>query len=116
MDYVLVAIGGSLGALLRFSLSKWIGNRFGTSFPYGTLVINIIGSFLLGFTLFMGEGISLFFKMGFLGAFTTFSTFGYEAYSLLENREYGPMIGYVIGSVLLGVLGAYLGMEVHDQW
>jgi len=113
MDYLLVAVGGSLGAILRFSLAKWIGNRFGTSFPFGTFVINVVGSFLLGFTFFMDESISLFFNIGFLGAFTTFSTFGYEAFSLLEKGEYGRMLVYLIGSALLGLFGAYLGMEVY---
>lgn len=113
MEYLVVAIGGGLGAILRFSLGKWIGNRLGTSFPYGTFVINIVGSFLLGFTLFMGETIHLFFKVGFLGAFTTFSTFGYEAFTLMEKGQYGRMIFYIIGSVLLGLVGAYLGMGVY---
>ncbi|HBI05301.1 MAG TPA: fluoride efflux transporter CrcB [Paenibacillaceae bacterium] len=113
MDYLLVAIGGGLGAILRFSLGKWIVERLGASFPYGTFVINITGSFLLGFTLFMGEGIHLFFNMGFLGAFTTFSTFSYEGFTLMEKGQYVRSILYVIGSAFLGIVGAYLGMEVY---
>lgn len=113
MEYLLVAMGGVLGAILRFTLGKWIGERLGASFPYGTFIINITGSFLLGFTIFLDGGIHLFFNMGFLGAYTTFSTFGYEGFALLEKGQQTRAALYVIGSAFLGIFGAYLGMVVY---
>lgn len=121
MEYILVALGGILGAIARFSLSKWAGNRWGTSFPYGTFFINMSGSFLLGFAVlwFLKSGtqwqkdMNLFFNVGFLGAYTTFSTFSYEAVQLMEQGLHRRGMVYVLGSGVVGMAGAGLGMWVY---
>lgn len=121
MAYILVAMGGILGAMARFSLSKWVGSRWGASFPYGTFFINVFGSFLLGFgvLLFLKSGagwqkdMNLFFNVGFLGAFTTFSTFGYEAVHLIEQGQEKRAFIYVAGSAVVGIAGAVLGMGLY---
>lgn len=123
MEYLLVGAGGILGALARFALSKWMGNRFGASFPYGTFAINITGSFLLGFGVlfFLQNGVDwqrffhLFINVGFLGAYTTFSTFSYEAFTLIEKGQQGRAWIYMAGSVVIGIVGAYLGMLVYTR-
>ncbi|OMP66035.1 fluoride efflux transporter CrcB [Domibacillus epiphyticus] len=102
---IFVAIGGFFGAIARF----WIGQRFNTSsFPFGTLFVNIIGAFLLGILIESGvEGDwMLFCGTGFLGAFTTFSTWMLEA----RKMEVGKAIFYVIITCGAGFFGAWLGL------
>ncbi|MBA2872224.1 CrcB protein [Anoxybacillus calidus] len=111
-----VGIGGILGAITRFLLSKWISSKVTTTFPIGTWIINITGSFILGclFVLHSNGDISawlwLFFGVGFLGAYTTFSTFGYETVHLIEKKDFGTAILYVLSSVLISVGFAWIGI------
>lgn len=95
MRYLLVATGGALGAMARYGLSGWISNAGSGRFPYGTLAVNIIGSFIIGFFLTLAyerfswsPDLRIFFTVGFLGAFTTFSTFSYETVELLREGIY----------------------------
>ncbi|KFN09082.1 fluoride efflux transporter CrcB [Paenibacillus macerans] len=110
-----VGAGGILGTLLRYYLGKWISGKMGGGFPYGTWAINLSGSFLLGLlsALHSRHGIPewswLMFGVGFCGAYTTFSTFGYETIGLIEQGRKRNAAVYVISSVLLGVLFAWLG-------
>ncbi|WP_066065122.1 fluoride efflux transporter CrcB [Neobacillus soli] len=110
-----VGIGGIFGAISRFLLGKWITSKSSSSLPFGTWIINISGSFVLGFlaVLHLGNGIPdwiwLLCGIGFLGAFTTFSTFGYETIQLLQKRDRRQAVIYVSSSVVLGVLVAWLG-------
>ncbi len=117
MGIIYVAMGGTAGALARYGLSLWFGSKWNHSFPLGTFVINITGSFLLGllnvFVLertVLSPGWRLGLGVGFLGAYTTFSTFTYEAMVLLEEGSYLTALGYVGLSAVLGLLAAYLGM------
>src|SRR5690349_24647634 len=98
---------GFLGANARYLLGGWIASRFGAAFPYGTYIINLTGSFILGFFLAFAEdrawvapSVRLLFAVGFVGAYTTFSTFEYEAVRLLQERELLLGGAYVIGSLL----------------
>lgn len=86
VEYLVISLGGILGANARYVLGTWIATRYGTSFPYGTLVINVSGSFVIGlFLTLIAERFvlhpnwRLFFAVGFLGAYTTFSTFSFES-------------------------------------
>ncbi len=116
MQFVAVAIGAMLGANLRFFVGLWVAERWGTDFPFGTLLINVSGCFAIGVVLsLLGEriGISplwrLFFATGFLGGFTTFSAYGWEALSLSEQGAWVRAGVYVLSSNLLGFIGVWLG-------
>ena len=115
--YLLVGLGGCLGAIARYALGGWAAEKWGAGFPYGTLLINVSGSFVLG--LFLAVTASrlpldprwrLFFAVGFLGAYTTFSTFTYETVQLLLANDWRPALAYVGVSNVLGVGAALLGI------
>jgi CrcB protein len=119
MDYLVVGLGGFLGANARYLVAEWIGGRYGTSFPYGTLVINVSGSFVIGlFLVYITERLRvdshwrLFFSVGFLGAYTTFSTFSFESLVLLQQGFWGLGLVNILGSVLLGLLATLAGMAL----
>ena len=117
-----IAMGGAIGALSRFWVSSWVYAKLGTAFPYGTLAVNIIGSLIMGFLyiLFL-ERLSLdpvwrgIFLIGFLGAFTTFSTFSLETMNLLELRSYGTAMLNIVISVVSCLSAAWLGMNIGRQ-
>lgn len=108
--------GGALGALGRYWVSGWVQQWAGSSFPWGTVGVNLIGSFLLGFVIqasliggWTGE-LRLLVAVGFLGAFTTFSTFAFEALELLRAGQGAEALAYVGLNLVLGVLLVALGM------
>lgn len=114
---LVVAVGGALGALSRYSLGVWITNKWNQEFPMHTFLINISGAFLLGFLhiLFIERlNVSPLWRLGigvgFLGAFTTFSTFGYEVISLLESGSFMTAGLYTLLSILVGFTGVALGV------
>ncbi|HJV44650.1 MAG TPA: fluoride efflux transporter CrcB [Bacillota bacterium] len=110
-----VGLGGIFGAISRFLLSKWISGKSSASFPLGTWIINISGSFVLGLlaVLHIGNVIPdwswLIFGTGFLGAYTTFSTFGYESIQMIQKGDMKRAVIYVSSSVILGILAASIG-------
>lgn len=115
--YGVIALGGALGALGRYGLSTWIANRGNSLFPWGTFVVNILGCFLLGVFYVLGTEKLLIhpqlrsmITVGFLGAFTTFSTYSVETINLLRNGEIKTALLYVVGSVGIGLLAAWVGM------
>jgi CrcB protein len=117
--YLLIGIGGFLGANARYLVAGWIAERLGASFPYGTLVINVSGSFILGFfSVFISDRLSvhpnwrLFFAVGFLGAYTTFSTFSFESFALIQERSYVLAVANMLGSVFLGLMAVVAGIIV----
>ena len=91
MLVLMVALGGAVGAVSRFGLSGWVQTLWGTTFPMGTMAVNVLGSFLLGLLLPLFESLAwsaeirTMVTIGFLGAFTTFSTFSYEAVVMLQG-------------------------------
>jgi fluoride exporter len=116
---LLVAVGGAIGSVTRYLVGGWIAARAGSAFPYGTLVINITASFIIGFFLaFAQERVSLnpnwrlFVAVGFVGGYSTFSTFEYEGVRLLQERE--VLLGsiYIIGSVITGGIAAVGGIAL----
>ncbi|WP_459501780.1 fluoride efflux transporter CrcB [Bacillus sp. C1] len=109
-----VAIGGFFGAITRFGISNWFKKRNATSFPVATFLINITGSFLLGYLL--SKGISaewqLLLGTGFMGAFTTFSTFKLESIQLFTTKKLATLFLYVSATYTIGILFAFLGMKL----
>ncbi len=118
MEYLVIGIGGVLGANARYLVAAWAARRFGLVFPYGTFFINLSGSFILGlFLAFMLKYptyhyLRLFFAVGFLGAYTTFSTFSFESLQLLQNGHLMLSLTYVVSSAVLGVSGAWVGFTL----
>lgn len=112
---IYIAAGGLLGTLSRYFLQGWIQTRSGAgAFPLGTLVINLAGSFVLGFVIRFATGSTVVspelragLTVGFCGAFTTMSTFSYEAVRLLGDGEYGPAALYMAGTII-GCLAAVI--------
>ncbi|SHM28215.1 CrcB protein [Caldanaerovirga acetigignens] len=117
--YLYISIGGALGALARYILSAWLNDKITTDIPFGTLFINLTGSFLLGLlyslsmNFIVSENIIKFFIMiGFLGAFTTFSTFSLETLIMLyEGSLKGALIN-VVSNVLGGLVATFLGINL----
>lgn len=119
--YFCVAAGGALGSLSRFWLSAVIAQRYGTSFPWGTLVINVTGSFIIGVFASMNESESRywaspafrqFFMVGVCGGYTTFSSFSYETLKRFQEGQFLYAGGNVILSVVLCLVAVWLGYTV----
>ena len=124
MKYVLwVAVGGSIGAVGRYLISSGIQKWAGTSFPLGTLTVNLVGCFLLGLlaALFTGpllirEEYRLALLVGGLGAFTTFSTYGYETLTLMNDGQKGLALFNIGLSNVLGLTAVWFGLRVAEFW
>lgn len=114
----LIGLGGALGASARFMLGNQIMRLSKSLFPYSTFVINITGSFFLGLLINLhnsgtiGELVYSFLGIGFCGAFTTFSTFAYEAAAMMMKKQLTITLFYIICSVLISLAGAYIGLMV----
>jgi len=112
----IIGIGGFLGAITRYGVALWIGQRWGRSFPLGTFVINVSGSFLIGLLMsllterfMVNPQWRLLLVVGFLGAYTTFSTFEYETGTLLKDSEWLIAGLNVVLSVFAGFIALKLG-------
>ena len=119
MQFVAVGVGALLGANLRFLVGNWAAERWGADFPYGTFIVNVSGAFAVGVILaFVGERLGLnplwrlFFVTGFLGGYTTFSSYAWEALVLAENGAWLRAGVYVVGSNVVGFAGVWLGAMV----
>jgi CrcB protein len=116
--YLAVALGGALGTMGRYFVSGVVANAFGETFPWGTLIINITGSFIIGFfaTLTAPDGRLMvsgttrqFVMIGICGGYTTFSSFSLQTLNLMRGGEWGPAAGNMLGSVVLCMIGVWLG-------
>lgn len=114
MEYVLVGIGGVFGSIIRFALGRYISEHSKSTFPRGTFIINITGALLLGIVVTFQNYNSIYLLLGdgFLGAYTTFSTFMFEGFSLFQNEEKLDGFKYVFCSLLLGILGFAIGIKI----
>jgi CrcB protein len=117
--YLWIGLGGFLGANVRYLLTIWMAAKWGITFPYGTLVINLSGSFLLcllvevfSTDLTLRPPLRLALTVGFLGAYTTFSTFSYEWLRLLQEGAVWPCLVYILGSVLGGGVAGVAGFSL----
>jgi CrcB protein len=119
LEVLFVALGGAIGSAARYLVGGWFAARFGAAFPYGTFVVNVTGSFIVGlFLAYAQERVSLspywrlFFAVGFVGGYTTFSTFEYESIRLLQDGEMLLAAVYLIGSVVTGGVAAIAGIAL----
>jgi CrcB protein len=111
-----VAIGAAVGANLRYLISTWAAQRFGSGFPYGTLLINVTGCLVIGIVLTLAatritlsEPLRLLVVTGMLGGYTTFSSFGYETFALIGGGNWAAAAIYMAGSLALGLGAVFVG-------
>jgi CrcB protein len=123
MKFLLIACGGGAGAILRYLAAGWGQRLTDGAFPLGTLLVNLSGCLLIGFigSMFAGPAIvreeyRLAILVGFLGGFTTFSTFGFETFALLSEREWWHAAGNVAISNVLGLFAVWLGFKLALYW
>jgi CrcB protein len=119
MTYLIVFLGGGIGAALRHGVNLASARTLGTAFPYGTLLINITGSLIMGlaaaYFAFKGDASQhwrLFMTTGILGGYTTFSAFSLDAALLYERGEIGLAAVYVIASVTVSIVGLFAGLAI----
>lgn len=118
-NFLMVGLGGGLGAMSRYGSGLALTRMLGASFPYGTLFVNVLGSLLMG--LFMGfiversiasELPRLLLATGFLGGFTTFSAFSLDAVTLFERGEIGLSATYIVASLVVSILALMIGLMI----
>ena len=121
-NLVLVATGGALGAILRYLLTNISKSMFASSI-YGTISVNILGSFLIGYFITSNAGnnlsenfVKFFLIIGLLGSFTTFSAFSYEVVELINSKKYILSFTYIFISIFICILSAYLGTLLNKFW
>lgn len=112
LEIILVGIGGATGSFARFHLGKYINEKHSKNRLIGTFIINVTGAFLLGIVVFgiKSEAYTVLLADGFLGAYTTFSTFMYEGYSLTQEGKTLGALKYLVGSVMTGLAGFAVGV------
>jgi CrcB protein len=124
MPYLLVGVGGFIGANARFIVARLVGALFETRFPLGTFLINVSGSFLLGVLGTVvaqkvtpnSESMRLALGVGFLGAFTTFSTFEFETHALFDDGSWLTATTNIFASLFIGLLAVRAGIVVARTW
>ncbi|MEO8677608.1 MAG: fluoride efflux transporter CrcB [Vicinamibacterales bacterium] len=124
MPFLLVGIGGFIGANARFVVARMVGAMFETRFPLGTFLINVSGSFLLGVlgtviaqrVFPSSEAMRLALGVGFLGAFTTFSTFEFETHALIDDGSWLTATANMFASLFLGLLAVRAGIVLAKAW
>jgi len=118
LKYVVVGVGGFLGAIARYALGAYIGGRYGVRFPLGTFVINVSGSFLIGLilTLLARTTASAYWRylipIGFIGAYTTFSTFEYETLRAIQDGQLMTGLLNVVLSLVTGFVAVWAGVKI----
>ncbi|HWR44210.1 MAG TPA: fluoride efflux transporter CrcB [Sporomusa sp.] len=118
INILIVAIGGGIGAASRYLVSSWAAERFGSGFPYGTLIVNVAGCFIIGlFLALVTDKIvvkpewRLFVTTGFLGGLTTFSSFSYETMKLLQEADISLAVYNVLANCVIGFLATWVGIN-----
>lgn len=122
LSVLAISVGAILGANARYFVGLYVAERLGTAWPYGTFIINVTGSLIIGFFLtlvterYPADPLwRLFFATGFLGAYTTFSSYTFEAAQLARDGAYGLALLYLFGSVLAGMIGVFVGIVAAEQ-
>lgn len=118
MNYLIIGVGGFLGAIARYGIGVLVGQKWGRIFPAGTLVVNVSGSFFIGLLMYLlserfmvNPQWRLFLVIGFLGSYTTFSTFEYETGSLLRDGE----IVFATLNVVLSVAAGFVALKIGEM-
>jgi CrcB protein len=121
-NLLIIGLGGFIGANLRYMVSTWAVGQFGSAFPWGTLIINFSGSCLLGVFIAwtmahapVDPRVRLFIAVGFFGAYTTFSTYANESVTLLQNGDWLGALSNILGTNLVCILGAAVGLAVGSR-
>ncbi|MEZ5690600.1 MAG: fluoride efflux transporter CrcB [Rickettsiales bacterium] len=120
MSLIYVMVGGAVGSLLRYLLMSFVGRITLSEFPYSTLAVNIVGSFLMGVWIAAvaywlpskSKDLHLLFAVGLLGGFTTFSTFSLDLFYLIEKGAYSSAVYYILSSIIASVIALVCGMFV----
>lgn len=117
MPMLWIGIGGFLGANARYAFGRWIGLHLGITFPWGTGIVNVTGAFLIGiiFTLLTDRVVDdpmwrQLVIVGFLGGYTTFSSFTFESVTMMQDGRWMPALAYIVGSNALGLLACFAGI------
>ena len=120
--YMYIAVGGSLGAIARFWVGSAVASRLGTKFPYGTFVINITACVIIGFSLtFLAKRTNLnpawrfLVPIGFVGGYSTFSSYEWETASLMRNGDFSMAVLYAFGSLFLGLVAIWCGIFLAEM-
>lgn len=118
LQVALVFLGGGLGAVSRYWISGWVYQKLGNGFPYGTLAVNVLGCVLIGVLMTATEerflvnpAVRIFFAIGILGGFTTFSTFSFETISLLRDGQALYATVNILVSIVTCLFGTWIGMQ-----
>ncbi len=115
-DIFIAGLGGFIGTALRLTISLLLV-KYSKNFPAGTFAVNIIGSFLIGVFYILASGhLKLLFITGFCGGFTTFSSLSLENFILIDNGKMSVALLYIILSIILGILGVFLGLKTATLW
>ena len=120
---LLIFLAGGAGSIARYLLSGWVQRQTTESFPLGTLVVNVLGCFVLGFLaaafsgrILIREEYRVMITIGFIGGFTTFSTFGLETFTLLDDGQFLRAVMNVVLSVAIGLLAVWFGYRLAQSW
>lgn len=119
MNYLLVFLGGGVGAVARYGMQAVVYRTLGASFPYGTLLVNVLGSFSIGLLMTLVESrlaispfLRVFLAIGVLGGFTTFSSFSYETMALLRDSNYALGLANIGSNVIMCFSATWIGMTM----
>lgn len=119
---LLIGLGGFIGANARYFLSGWVAELLGKSFPWGTLIVNFTGSCLLAVFIAWAANhttldprVRLLVAVGFFGAYTTFSTYATESVALLQSGNWIGVLGNILGTNLICILGAIVGLAIGNR-
>ena len=122
MLYLIVFLGAGIGGALRHGVNVGAARLLGYGFPFGTLIVNVVGSFIMGvlagyfaFRPGMAQHMRLFLTTGILGGFTTFSAFSLDTALLVERHSYAIAAGYVVGSVFASLVALFIGLALFDR-
>ncbi|MGH6619612.1 MAG: fluoride efflux transporter CrcB, partial [Alphaproteobacteria bacterium] len=116
MMLLFLAAGGAAGTLARYALAGWVYERTGSTFPWGTFAVNVVGSLVIGFTIRYLDAVMVtaevraLLTIGLLGGFTTFSTYTFESVALIRDGEWILAAGYAIGSLVTGMIAVGVGL------
>jgi CrcB protein len=117
-----IALFGAMGCIARYCLSGWVYDLLGTAMPYGTFAVNVLGAFLVGLVMefslrssLITQELRIGLTIGFLGGFTTFSTFSYETFRLLESARFLEALGNMVSSVVVCLVFTYVGIAAARQ-